>query len=191
MKPLERKPDIDRVALESLLHRTFGRTTPITYGRTMDGVSTQVYRLHRGSEVFYVRVAEEENESLAVDAKLLGELRDRGVSVPEVVYVEPFAPVLRRSVEAPNGDFAAFCLAWLDRANRVGLLEPVGTHPEHRRLGLATAVCLGVLQSLARVGATHALVNSRSGSIATKLYESIGMHSIARNIPFVRRGARR
>ncbi len=62
-------------------------------------------------------------------------------------------------------------------------------HLPHRRLGLATAVCLGALRSLAKVGATRAVVNSRSGSIASKLYESIGMHSIAKNIPFVRRGA--
>lgn len=98
MRPLDPKPDIDRAALESLLRRAFGGATPINYERARDGVSTQVYRLHWGSNIFYLRVAEDEHENLAVDAKLLRELRDRGVSVPEVVYVEPFDQVLRRSV---------------------------------------------------------------------------------------------
>lgn len=104
-----------------------------------------------------------------------------------VMRAWPYRRDLDYVVEAPNGDFAAFCLAWLDEANGVGLLEPVGTHADHRRKGLATAVCLGALRSLARVGATHAVVNSRSGSVATKLYEGVGMPSIAKNIPFVRR----
>lgn len=98
MKPSDRKPDIERAALERLLKRAFGSATPIDYERTRDGVSTQVYRLHRGSNVFYLRVAEEEYENQTVDAELHRQLRHRGVRVPDVVYVEPFDPVLRRSV---------------------------------------------------------------------------------------------
>lgn len=95
---MERKPDIDRAALEALLRRAFGASTPITYQRTPDGVSTQVYRLNRGDDCFYLRVAEEQQESLAVEAELHRRLRQRGVRVPEVVYLEPFDPVIRRSV---------------------------------------------------------------------------------------------
>lgn len=107
-----------------------------------------------------------------------------------VMRAWPYRRDLDHVIEAPGGDFAAFCLAWLDEANGVGLLEPVGTHSAYRRQGLATAVCLGALRSLRAAGATRAIVNSRSGGAATRLYESIGMPSIARNVSFVRRDAR-
>ena len=84
--------------MEALLHRAFGSSTPVSYQRTPDGVSTQVYRLTRRSDVLYLRVAEEEDESLAVDVELHRELRRQGVRVPEVVYLEPFDPVIGRSV---------------------------------------------------------------------------------------------
>lgn len=84
--------------MEALLRRAFGASTPITYQRTPDGVSTQVYRLNRGDDVFYLRVAEKEDESLTVDVELHRQLRRRGVRVPKVVYLEPFDRVIGRSV---------------------------------------------------------------------------------------------
>ena len=63
----------------------------------------------------------------------------RAVWAPSRVTAESFANVqaawpYRRDldcvVEAPDGSFAAYCLAWLDDANRVGEFEPVGTHPD-------------------------------------------------------------
>ena len=95
---MERKPDIDGPTLEALLRRAFGPTTTISYQRTPDGVSTQVYRLNRGAEVFYLRIAEEPQETLAVDAELLRQLRRLGVRVPDPVYLERLAPVITRSV---------------------------------------------------------------------------------------------
>ena len=60
----------------------------------------------------------------------------------------PYRPDLDHVAEASDGSFAAFCLCWLDNSNGAGLLEPVGTHPDHRRLGLGSAVCLAGLRSL-------------------------------------------
>lgn len=69
----------------------------MTFARTPDGVSTQVYRVHRGEQVFYLRLAEEEDETLAVDAELYRRLRRLGALVPEVIYLEPFDQAIRRS----------------------------------------------------------------------------------------------
>jgi ribosomal protein S18 acetylase RimI-like enzyme len=97
---------------------------------------------------------------------------------------------LEDEVEPPalprDGSFAAFCLGWLDDENRAGLLEPVGTHPDHRRLGLASAVCLATLRSLRQHGACSAVVLSDGGSAATALYEKIGMRVVARHVAFRR-----
>ena len=112
------------------------------------------------------------------------------VTVESFVNVQaawPYRSDLDCVVEAPDGSFAAYCLAWLDDANRVGELEPVGTHPDHRRLGLASAVCRFALRRLREEGATRAIVYSVAGSEATTLYESIGLREHARSLQLLKR----
>lgn len=121
----------------------------------------------------------------------------RTVWTPSRVTAESFANVqaawpYRRDldcvVEAPDGSFAAYCLAWLDDANRVGEFEPVGTHPDCHRRGLATAVCRFALLRLREEGATRAIVYSLEGfGGGTALYESIGMREHARSVELVKR----
>lgn len=57
-----------------------------------------MYRLQRGLEVYYLRLAEEADEDLSVDAELHRQLRECGVRVPEVVHVEPFDEAIGRSI---------------------------------------------------------------------------------------------
>lgn len=90
-------------------------------------------------------------------------------------------------VVSPDGSFAAYAHAWLDPDNRVGELEPVGTHPDHRRRGLASAVCRFAHQRLREEGAELAIVYSLAGSDATALYESIGMREHDRSLELVKR----
>jgi ribosomal protein S18 acetylase RimI-like enzyme len=83
----------------------------------------------------------------------------------------------------PAGRVAAYCLAWLDEENRVGELEPVGTHADFRRRGLAAAVCSFALQRLADEGATRAIVYARGDAAYAgpkQLYESIGFRAHTR-----------
>lgn len=74
------------------------------------------------------------------------------------------APDYRRELDlcvvAPNGDFAAFCIAWWDERNRIATLEPVGTVPHHRRKGLARAVVLEAIRRVAALGAERVFVGS-------------------------------
>jgi hypothetical protein len=68
-------------------------------------------------------------------------------SYARVQAASPYRPDLDWVVEARDGRFAAFALCWLDTANGVAELEPVGTHPDFRRLGLARAVSLAALRA--------------------------------------------
>ncbi|WP_170215923.1 phosphotransferase [Asanoa ferruginea] len=92
---MARKPDIARGALEALLSRVFGPA--VSFERTAEGVSTQVYRVFRGDEVFYLRIAEEPDDNLETDALVHHELRRRGVKVAEVIHVDPFDDGIGRS----------------------------------------------------------------------------------------------
>lgn len=101
----------------------------------------------------------------------------------------PYRADLDCVVEAPDGSVAAYTLAWLDEANRVGELEPVGTHPEHRRRGLGRAVNLFALRRLRDAGATEALVACRGDDaypIPRLLYEAVGFRERTRYVTFVR-----
>jgi ribosomal protein S18 acetylase RimI-like enzyme len=78
-------------------------------------------------------------------------------------------------VQAPDGSLVAFAMAWWDPVARVGEFEPVGTHPDHRRLGLGAALLSHALGRYATFGARLAQVYSDAENIASEaLYQSVG-----------------
>jgi ribosomal protein S18 acetylase RimI-like enzyme len=119
---------------------------------------------------------------------------------PSRVTVESYRNVMRTwpyrndldcVAAARDGRIAAYCLAWLDDENRVGELEPVGTHADFRRLGLAAAVCSFALRRLREEGANLAVVYSRGDAAypAPKLlYQSLGFRAHARTMTLRRPG---
>ena len=72
----------------------------------------------------------------------------------------------------------ASALVWLDDADGVGLVEPVGCVPEHRGRGLAGAVTLAALHQLARRSAARVAQVSPRGDDGypgpQRLYRSLG-----------------
>jgi len=99
-----------------------------------------------------------------------------------VMAMPLYRPELDIVAVGPDGEFAAFCLAWYDPLIRVGLFEPVGTHPAHRRRGLAAAVCREALRRLAAVGAEWALVSAVAGEpTPNHLYASLGFVEVMRS----------
>lgn len=94
-------------------------------------------------------------------------------------------------VEGAGGEFAAFTMAWWDPVGRVGELEPVGTHPDHRRKGLGQAVNLAALNLFAELGADWALVFSGTANAASEaLYRSVGFERSGLHRRYERRAAR-
>ena len=92
-----------------------------------------------------------------------------------VIRAPLYQPDLDLVVVAPDGCLVSFCLCWLDSANRVGLFEPVGTHPDYRRLGLARAVMLEGLRRMQAYGMESVLIASGAENEASKaLYAQLG-----------------
>jgi mycothiol synthase len=73
-----------------------------------------------------------------------------------------------------DGSFAAHAGATYDAFNRHGILEPVCTHEDHRRLGLAQALILECLRRLQARGAETASVETGDGTPTNRLYEACG-----------------
>jgi ribosomal protein S18 acetylase RimI-like enzyme len=144
-------------------------------------------RLLEGYELCTVRGDEDVERRVAVHRAAFAPSRVVAESYRKVMQTWPYRIDLDNVVVAPDGSFAAFCLCWLDEANRVGELEPVGTHPDHRRRGLARAVCLAGLRSLRDAGADTAVVYPVGGSDAARLYEAVGFSTRTRHLRFRKR----
>ncbi len=98
-----------------------------------------------------------------------------------VMALPTYRPDLDLVVVAPDGSFAAFGIVWYDASNRAGTFEPVGCHPDHRRLGLSRALMYEGLRRLKQLGAQAAHVNSFDESAAVGLYQAVGFRIIDRN----------
>jgi len=58
-------------------------------------------------------------------------------------------------VAAPDGTYVACCIVWYDAVNQIGHLEPLGTHPDYRKMGLATQIQYEGMRRLKALGATR------------------------------------
>jgi predicted N-acetyltransferase YhbS len=80
-----------------------------------------------------------------------------------------YIPELDLSVLDQNGEVASFSGVWYDDLNRIAQLEPVGTIPKYRRMGLAKAVIYEGINRARKMGANKVYVGSNQ-----QFYLSIG-----------------
>lgn len=83
---------------------------------------------------------------------------------------------------APDGRLAAFCICWLNPdlgGTARGQVEPMGVHPDFRKLGLGQAILTENLRRLVQHGAEQLFVETDSyRGPALELYESVGFQVI-------------
>lgn len=74
-----------------------------------------------------------------------------------------------------QGSFAAFCTVRIDPVSRMAELEPVGTHPDYRKLGLARAVICEGLRRLQKYNPSLiCILGAAATEAANRLYDSVG-----------------
>lgn len=96
-----------------------------------------------------------------------------------VMASQAYRPDLDLFAVAPDGSFASYCIIWFDTTNRIGVFEPVGTHPDHQRRGLSKAVLAEGLCRLRALGAQRAFVGSNHNNAASNaLYQSVGFRPV-------------
>lgn len=126
--------------------------------------------IHEGSlpERYAIRsVAEEDDIDKLRRAKALAFGGGYAPSdwAPAAVYRQvrrapDYDPALDLVVVAPDGDYAAFTTIWMDRVNRYGVFEPVGTVQEQQGRGIGRALLAHGLRLMAEQGATRSYMNS-------------------------------
>jgi GNAT superfamily N-acetyltransferase len=96
----------------------------------------------------------------------------------EVEHFMTTSPSFRHDLDlvavAPDGSFASYVGAAYEPINRYGIFEPICTHPDHVRKGLAQALMFEELHRLKALGAADAYVGTGDAVPANRLYESIG-----------------
>lgn len=75
-------------------------------------------------------------------------------SYKELMRAPDYHPENDLFVVAPDGTYAACAVVWHDDVNKIGHLEPLGTHPDHRRKGLAEQILWEGIRRLKAQGAT-------------------------------------
>jgi mycothiol synthase len=93
-----------------------------------------------------------------------------------------FCQELDLVAEASDGTLGAYVGIPYDKANRLGIFEPVCTHPDHRRLGLAQALMQEGLLRLRAMGAVAATVDTGDRLPANRLYDSVGFSEAYRGV---------
>jgi mycothiol synthase len=93
----------------------------------------------------------------------------------QVMRKPGYSPERELVAVAPDGRAAAFTVIGVDERNASGLLEPVGTHADFRRMGLARAVIVAALYEMRRLGLRTATVShDATNRPALELYRSLG-----------------
>ena len=78
-------------------------------------------------------------------------------------------------VRSPDGRGASACTIWFDPVNRIGLFEPVATHPAFQGKGLGKAVIAEGLRRMKAAGMQRAVVGfDPNNAAALALYTSMG-----------------
>ncbi|MHA1481728.1 MAG: GNAT family N-acetyltransferase [Candidatus Thorarchaeota archaeon] len=76
---------------------------------------------------------------------------------------------------APDGTFAGFVTVRIDNVSRLAEIEPLGIHPDHRRLGLAHALMSEGLKRVEKYKPEcMVILGAASTEAATKFYDSLG-----------------
>ena len=99
-----------------------------------------------------------------------------------------FRPDLVTIALSADGTVASYCIGWLDTPTRTLEIEPLGTHRDYRRLGLAHAVVREVTHRAWANGAEHVLVwNEPARNLpAYGLYTGAGMAERRRLVDLTR-----
>ena len=93
-----READADTDVLTTILAGVFPAARHLTFHRTLEGVSTPVYRIQADGRIYYLHLAESPKASLVPEAYVHHLLAARAVHIPNVIYFDPFNIALGRSL---------------------------------------------------------------------------------------------
>ncbi len=105
-----------------------------------------------------------------------------------IMNASEYDPSLDLVVVAPNGTLAAYCTCSANLEDKIGSTDPVATHPDYQKLGLARALLLTGLSLLKDHDMQKATLGTSEDNIAMKkVAESVGFYIAYKTIWFEKR----
>jgi mycothiol synthase len=143
---------------------------------------------------FSIRPVEGEHEAKAIVALHRAAFGTDNMTVEErlaIMRTPEYSPALDLLVVTPNGQLAAYCTSSISMeenaltGQKIGHTDPVATHPDFQRLGLARAMLLTGMHLLKRRGMDLAMLGTSSENIGMqKAAEAAGFHIISKKYWF-------
>lgn len=166
----ERQALLAEMGYENLHLDSYHRTRP-------SGIPIPEYQLPDGFTIRHVDILEDFIKYRDVQGSVFKHMRVMTERLAEIYRNASFyVPELDLVAVAPDGSFAAFCTVRLDPVSRIAEFEPVGTHPDYRRLGLGKALLLEGLRRLEKYNPALVCIQGAAPSeAANRLYDSIGL----------------
>jgi GNAT superfamily N-acetyltransferase len=104
-----------------------------------------------------------------------------------IMNTSGYDPTLDLLAIAPNGTIGAYCTCSVNDQTRIGMTDPVATHPDYQRMGLARALLLTGMRRLKERGMESAHLGTSGDNIAMqKTAESVGFTVEYRTIWFTK-----
>lgn len=170
--------DLDRRAL--LFERGYTMTDEGGWTRWLRFGAWQTPKARIGAPY---RLATTSNASAPADASRMAHLLNASFGRTQHTAAEylafmtgspSFSHGLNLVAVAPDGSFAAHVGVTYDATNRLGIFEPVCTHPLHLRHGLASNLMFEGMRRLLELGARSACVDTGDMEPANALYRACG-----------------
>ena len=175
--------DTDKELIDIIKHRGYQPIAPTDDDYLSQYFIPQVFPEMQLPDGFKLISVQEENLPEKVQRLLwrgfehTGEPPAEQTSVWKTIQSAPnYRPDTNLIVEAPNGDYAAYCGMWYVRENGYGYVEPVATDPNYRKSGLGRVAVLEGIRRCGLLGAKTVYVTT--GNL---FYANIGFKRIRSN----------
>jgi ribosomal protein S18 acetylase RimI-like enzyme len=181
--------DQSRLALLERHNFEHAEEDSLLFARSLEGTLPEP-RLPAGFSIRPMGGEAEVNAYVALHRAAFG-TENMTVEYRRVIMSTPsYLPELDLVAVAPNGDLAAFCVCQIfpDDTPRAGgrqegWTDPIGTHPNYQRLGLAKALIVAGMYRLKGRGIDTALLGTSSKNIAMQhVAESLGFRVASRTL---------
>ncbi|MFW9922535.1 MAG: GNAT family N-acetyltransferase [Candidatus Thorarchaeota archaeon] len=167
--------DKDRVKLllelgyKNLGRDSYNRIRPID-------MPVQQYYLPRGFSIRHVDIENDFEQYRSVIGSVFGHCKNMSFKQAQHYTTASFYHSELDIVAVDELDnFAAFCTFRFDPKSKIVELEPVGTHPKYRKMGLGKAIILEGLKRLEKLKPSYIFLNNAADTEgANALYDSLG-----------------
>lgn len=179
--------DSERLAFAECFNFQRENVRTMYYARALYG-GIESYPLPPG---YSIRCTAGENEVDALVALHRAAFGTENMTVEErlaIMRAPGYIPELDLLAVAPDGSLAAFCICGFEEDDpTVGLTDPIGVHPRHRKIGLGKTIISAGLRAIQLRGARIAKLGTSSENVSMqKLAKSMGFSCTSEKVWFSR-----